>query len=85
MKIEVEDMKICSDMNKSAADVLDDEEGRLRESVQATGDPFAMAALGRFLRFKRGNIAEANEWQRMAVDAVAGNLSSNLDPVIRYC
>ena len=62
---------------------LDEEEARLRKSA-ASGDAFSMAALGRFLRHKRGDVAGANEWQRRAVEAVSQNLSSNLNPIIRY-
>ncbi len=85
MKIKAEDEDMPDEVLKtSAATSLDDEEARLRVRAQVAGDAFAMAALGRFLRYKRGDTAQGNEWQRRAVDAVAKNLSSNLDPTIRY-
>jgi hypothetical protein len=83
MKIKAEEDDTV--MSNSEMSSLDKEEARLRDLIVKTpNDAFAMAALGRFLRFKRGDIIQGNEWQRKAVDAVARNLSSNLDPTIRY-
>ena len=87
MKIKTEEESTSCEVQKMVGitSSLDEEESRLRALVeQCPGDAFAMAALGRFLRFKRGDIAQGNQWQRRAVDSVAKNLSSNLDPTIRY-
>jgi hypothetical protein len=89
MKIKTEDDNgaiPCEMENmESASAALDEEETRLRANAENSGDAFAMAAYGRFLQFKRGNVKEGAKWQRRAVEAVAKNLSPNVDPTIRYC
>ena len=85
MKIKSENDEINGGVSKETSSALDEEEARLRARAANPSDAFAMAALGRFLQVKRGDIRQGSEWHRRAVDTVAGKLSANLDPTIQYC
>ena len=64
---------------------LDKEERRLYAA--ATADPpsyEAMAAYGRFLEHKRGDLVEGGRWKRRAVELISTKLSTNLFPDITY-
>lgn len=60
------------------------EEERLRERAENSGDPYAMAAYGRFLKNKLGDAVNGARWERRAVEFVASKLSPNVTTMERY-